>query len=179
MGSRKTSHEGWYQMRIITAVFIAFLLTSTIVSPQNQAKKPPAHKSLNYVAGLAGKDECDLISSEPLHSRLKTLMGADYQQFDIRWGMCGTPANMVGGIVIAINMQPHYGGMEESMLAVDPKMNAIMVKILHNGKIYTYQEVGHPLTLPDGWMGTQDEWSKAVEVGGRVRSSRPQMGPNS
>jgi hypothetical protein len=130
----------------------------------------PVQKTLNYVAGLVGPDGCEtkLLSSEPLHSRLKAMMGADYEKFEIRSGMCGWPVEMIGGVVISFNMQQHYGGREESMLAVDPKNDAIMVKILHDGKIFTFREHGHPFNLPSGWMGGHEGWNRAVEVGGTL-----------
>jgi len=159
---------------------VANCKTYVFVNPSSTSDQPAGH-TLNYVAEKVGLDTCEanLANSEPLHSRLKAMMGPDYKQFDIRSGMCGFPVSMIGGIVISFNMQQHYGGREESMLLVDPKNDSIMVKMLHDGKIYTYGDPTHLLRLPSGWMGGHEAWTRAVEVGGRVPPAPAALGPNS
>lgn len=99
--------------------------------------------------------------------RLRNIMGNDLRKLTSRAMMCGFPINENHGYLLAPNMRVHWGTVEESLIIIDTKNDAVEVKLLHNGKIYTYADPKHPLEPPPGWK-SRAGWSDAEEVQGRI-----------
>jgi hypothetical protein len=144
------------------------LLTAAGAAP---ASAPKTDGSLADATKLVTPSyNCDphrLYETQPLHARLKALLGPDYEAYVSRAAMCGLPVDVVDGKVVAFNYRQHSATVEDSLLVIDPVTDSLVVKLLVQGKkVYTYEEPGKPLHVPEAFV--QQHWPGAVETPGRV-----------
>jgi len=113
--------------------------------------EPPKSAGLEYLQGFVGKHPADLKlwDTEPLHVRLRTLLGPRYPSFVTNMRVNG-PLARYGDVVWTSGNKPHDGTRNAALFLADTKSDVIEVYLLSQGALSEHAEKGPPVRLEGG-----------------------------
>jgi len=137
------------------------------------APKPaPNLPSLSYLSQHLGDYSYPFLERQPLASRLRTLLGAEYPRF--RQNMeVSSPLEADNGILFTAGNAPHQGAVESALLLIDDRANLVEVMILHRGNaVRIWTEGRRAIQLPAAVSNILRNWPQNAvsEAINRLRS---------
>lgn len=116
----------------------------------SEEKATTERADLSFLLELNGKYpyESKLFESEPMKSRLVTLLGDKYDNFTQRMDV-QMPIRVNEKIVFIEGLMKHGGGTEEAAMVVDVEKNLIWALIYSNGKDLNIYKDDRDVRMPD------------------------------
>jgi hypothetical protein len=128
--------------------------------PAAPAQEPAAPAAgLGALRAHVGKYPRDvaLFDTEPLHTRLLTLLGTRYTAFLVNFGTQG-PLSEEGPVLYALGNKPHAGGDSAAILLIDVPRDLIHVHLLDERELAEYRERDEEIALPADVETTISNW---------------------
>lgn len=130
--------------------------TTQEITPTSELKAPEKHikpenrADLSFLLDMNDKYpyESNLFESEPMKTRLETIMGEKYLTFLQRMEV-QTPILVKGNEVFMSGFMKHSGGEEEAALVVDISKNLIWVLTFENGKDLNIYKDDRDVRMPN------------------------------
>ncbi len=103
--------------------------------------------------------EVKLWESEPLKSRLQTLLGQRAELLRRNMEVEG-PIQHEGPLYFVMGNRPHYGGEEAAIIAIDERADVIHVWLLSGGRLDYYADGRSDLPMPTDIEMMLSDWEQ-------------------